>query len=133
MMFVKTYVAASEIEGNGLFAAEKIVRGTPMQMDVPVFDIVLTPGQVKALIPIAQAHVQKYAWTDDRGLKHIGVDNDRFVNHSDDPNMGGIDDAKSFENPFDVMVAMRDIEAGEEITEIYRWPGNHYITVKPKS
>lgn len=131
MMFVRTYVAPSEIEGLGLFATEFIRRGTPMQMDNPIFDIVLTPAQVNALIPIAQDHVAKYAWTDDRGLKHIGVDNDRFVNHSDDPNMGVLNgDAESIS---EICIALRDIEADEEITEIYRWPGNHYITVKPKS
>jgi hypothetical protein len=128
MMLVPTYVAHSKIQGLGLFATKKIYRNTPMQMDNPIFDIILTPPQVAALIPIARDHIARYAWTDDAGLKHIGVDNDKYVNHADDPNMGVPEGETS-----EVCVALRDIEVGEEITEVYRWPGDDYVTVTPES
>lgn len=125
MMLVKTYVAPSDIEGLGLFAAEKILRGTPMQVENPIFDIVLTKPQVNALMPIARAHIEKYAWPDEQGLLHIGVDNDKYVNHSADPNMGAARKGAL------VCVALCDIEAGDEIVESY--DRYNYTTVPPKS
>lgn len=116
MMLVRTYVAPSEIQGLGLFATEFIRKGTPMQVESPIFDIILTQGQMNKLTPIAKAHLETYAWTDDMGLKHIGVDNDKYANHSDNPNMGV--PRKNAE----ITVALRDIEANEEIVESYRWP-----------
>ncbi len=118
MMLVRTYVAPSEIQGLGLFATEKIRKGTPMQVESPIFDIILTQGQMNKLTPIAKAHLETYAWTDDMGLKHIGVDNDKYSNHSDNPNMG----VPGGDRRMTITVALRDIEAGEEITEVYKWP-----------
>lgn len=114
MMLVRTYVKDSKIHGLGLFAKDPIAKGTPMQMDNPLFDIVLTEPQVNALAPIPRAYVYRYAWTDNFGLFHIGVDNDKFSNHTDDPNMG------TPKADSQITVALRDIKAGEEITESYR-------------
>lgn len=114
-MLVRTYVAKSKIHGLGLFARDSIRRGTPMQMDNPVFDIILTQAQVNTLFPIARQYIYRYAWTDSYGLMHIGVDNDKYCNHTEDPNMGLPKGEGS-----EICVALRDIKADEEITEGYR-------------
>jgi len=112
MLIVKTYVAASEIHGLGVFAAQPIPRNHPVYVENPLFDTALTPEQVATLPPVSQDYIDKYAWTDDAGRQHIGVDADKYTNHSDDPNCGWVVRGLS--------VALRDIEVGEEITEDYR-------------
>jgi len=114
MLVVRTYVAASKINGLGVFAAQPIPRNHPVWVEHSIFNIVLTPEQVATLPPVSQDYIEKYAWTDDVGAQHIGVDADKYINHSDDPNCGWVAAGAG------ISVALRDIEADEEITEDYK-------------
>ena len=94
-MIGNTYVAASGIHGNGLFAAIFIPRGTiigwlngrPCVNDGP--------------------HV---LWISDTEGIEVFCDF-RYINHADAPNACYYDDLS--------VVALRDIEPGEEITHDY--------------
>ncbi len=92
MMFA---VRPSAIHGQGLFAATCIPAGTVI-------------GQVEGT-PTREDGPHVLWLTDDLGLR---VTNEmRFINHSDDANAVYYDDGE--------VVALRDIQPGEEITHHY--------------
>eukprot|EP01012_Entosiphon_sulcatum_P005901 TRINITY_DN1273_c0_g1_i1.p1 TRINITY_DN1273_c0_g1~~TRINITY_DN1273_c0_g1_i1.p1 ORF type:complete len:157 (-),score=34.90 TRINITY_DN1273_c0_g1_i1:315-785(-) len=119
-----TYVGQSAIEGLGIFAKVDLPKGTcwwTLKLNKNV--LLITYDQYKQLMdsnqegsPLSQAllasvnHFGYYEGNQDAIA--ICMDNARFTNHSDDPNSGG-----DPTNP--ISVALRDIKAGEEITEDY--------------
>ncbi|MBI1763968.1 MAG: SET domain-containing protein [Acidobacteria bacterium] len=113
MLLVKAQAGKSAIHGIGLIAHEFIPAGTRVWAFQPGFDLVFTVEQLTALSATAQAQVRHYAFFDAaRRVYVLSSDDDRFTNHADDPNTqeeGGYDS-----------YAIRDIQAGEEITWCYR-------------
>jgi len=118
MMVVPNYLAPSRIHGLGVFAAEPIPAGTAVWVLHPRYDLTFPDAEVAAMPPVLRAFMDCYGYRDDRhpGLVFCGLDNGRFMNHSDDPNLDQIDDAN---------VAVRDIAAGEELTCDYRLLGEN--------
>ncbi len=109
MLLVRTYLAPSSIDGLGLFAAEDIPKGTITWEFYPEIDIVL---EEFCLTKVQFEFVTKYAFQDKQlGKWILSADDDRFTNHSDNPNTGPLPDGR--------MVALRDIKRGEEITSNY--------------
>lgn len=113
MLLVKTYIAPSNIHGIGLFAAEPIKAGSIVWRYMEGFDRMLEPQFVASLPEIAQTHIRHFCAL----MKHSGKylmtgDNDRFWNHSDEPNC--LTDEAATETK-----ALRDIQQGEELTEDY--------------
>jgi SET domain-containing protein len=113
MLFVKTEVRPSAIQGLGLFAAESIAAGTLIARFDPAFGWSCTEEQWAALPPLAREHMLRYAWRTGDGRWLMDVDDSRYMNHSTAPNM-----QVSAEHGF-TAVAARDIAAGEELTEDY--------------
>jgi hypothetical protein len=68
-------------------------------------------GVVAGMNPLQRDFVRTFAYLRD-GMYRLSADNDRFLNHSDDPNTEESDD-----NLY--TFARRDIESGEEITVRY--------------
>lgn len=113
MLFVKTKVAPSSIEGFGLFAAEPIDKGRLIAQFDTFFGWQATLGAFELLHPIAKDFVRRYGWR--KGVVwFMDIDDSRFMNHSFTPNM----DVCS-EHIF-IARAARDIREGEELTEDYR-------------
>lgn len=112
MLLVKTYVAASRIEGLGLFAAEFIPAGAIIALWDDLFGWTCSLAEFDALPPLARAHVERYGWRDGDRWR-LSVDDARFWNHSAMPNTGANSDGGF------TSVALRDIAAGEELTEDY--------------
>ncbi len=119
MLTVKTSVRQSDIEGMGLFAEEKISKGTAVWKYDPRFDISFDVQEVEKLPILQKELVQRYAYLSTESGKYIYcIDDARFMNHS------------SVKNNLDVLpfpgepetrgVANRDIEIGEEILINYR-------------
>jgi len=110
MLLVPTYIAASAIEGVGVFAAESIARGTRIWKLEPSFDRVIPAAEHQAAPPVLKAFLDRYAYPspDEPGFIVYEVDNGRFMNHSTTPNtvFGGEEPGR----------ALRDIAAGEELT-----------------
>jgi len=118
MLLVNTYVDESEIEGIGLFAAQDIPKGTVIWRLVPGFDHIVEESVLRSWPQTAQDYYEKYASLSVRINKYVlSGDNDRFTNHSDNPNRACITEMGSDEV---VEVAARDIARGEELTEDYR-------------
>lgn len=90
-----TYVASSAIHGRGLFARDSIREGTVI-------------GQVRGK-PTRRNGAYTLWLTEDQGIRVTC--RLRFINHSDEPNARYYDDL--------TVVALRDIEPGEEITHDY--------------
>jgi SET domain-containing protein len=100
----------SEAVGVGVFATRRIPRGTVTWVRDPL-DIILPTAQVRELHPLQQAIMHRYSWRE--GEKWILCwDHGRYVNHSCDANCVGL--GVQFE------IALRDIEAGEQLTDDYR-------------
>lgn len=108
-MQVSTYVAASRIEGVGVFTAEPIRRGQTVWAFDPLFDRLIPLAEYEAARPLVKDFLDKYAYPspDRPGYLVYETDNGRFMNHTHEPNL-------DFSGPN--AVALRDIAAGEELT-----------------
>jgi SET domain-containing protein len=122
MLLVKTYLDRSSIHGIGLFAAERISKGTVIWRLSPDIDLLLDPAQVDRLAPPARAQIEKYTYLD-RHLRRLVLcgDDARFFNHAEEPNCHDLPDEAG-----GTTVAARDIEVGEELTSDYAsFDANH--------
>lgn len=111
MLLVPTEVRPSPISNLGLFAVEPIPAGTRIYVWDPGFGWTCTPETYLALPSLCQAFLDHHGWRDrETGMWRLSVDNSRFLNHSATPNTA---------HDADGQYALRDILAGEEITENY--------------
>jgi SET domain-containing protein len=110
MLLVKTYLDKSAIHGLGVFAGELIRKGTKIWRFVEGFDHAYSPKQFAKLPKPAREFLKNYGYRVD-GEILFTVDNDRHINHSEDPNTF----LKS-----GYAIARRNIRKGEEITNDYR-------------
>lgn len=110
MLLVNTFVAASAIEGVGVFAAEPIAKGTLIWRLEPDFDRLIPLEKYEQAEPDFKAFLDRYAYPspDRPGYIVYEVDNGRFMNHSENPNTDFSDAGGA--------TTIRDIAAGEEIT-----------------
>ena len=110
LLLVKTYVDKSSIHGHGVFAAEFIRKETKIWRFVEGFDRFYSPKEFARLPKPARDYIKSYGYRVD-GEILFTVDNDHYINHSDDPNT-------YLKNGY--AIACRDIRKGEEITNDYR-------------
>ena len=110
MMLVQCYLARSGIEGLGVFAGEPIRKGRCVWRFDPNFDILVSTAELANAPPTIVALFERYAYAIETYPDRMALDGDdgRFMNHSDSPNL-------DFSVP-GVATALRDIEAGEELT-----------------
>lgn len=100
----------SDAIGRGVVATRPIPRGT-ITWTLDDFDLVLPPERVAVLDPHYREIVDRYAYLAPGGSYVLCWDFGRFVNHSCDPTSHSL-------GP-DVEIAVRDIEAGEQLTSDY--------------
>ncbi len=118
MLLVNTTVKPSQLGGLGLFATHTIFKGTVTWRFTPKFDIEFVFDEVRDLPKPIQEFLATYAYYHKGKQRYILVtDNDRFINHSDHPNIGIGEDTPD-EEGFEY--ALRDIKDGEELTVDYR-------------
>ena len=116
MLLVNARKGPSKIHGLGLIAQEFIPAGTRVWELRVGFDVVMTEAQMRELPPVAQEHVWYYSFRSSDAARPLYImpgDDDRYTNHSDDPNTKMLDASW-------VTVATRDIPVGEELTWDYR-------------
>lgn len=114
MLHVKTRVLPSSIQGLGLFAAEPIAAGTLIAQFDPAFGWTCTEIERLLLPPSAREFVWRYGWRPSPDQWFMDIDDSRFMNHSDTPNMAVTEECGYTAR------AARDILSGEELTEDYR-------------
>lgn len=111
MLFVRARVGVSTIHGLGLIAQEFIPTGARIWAYQPGFDLALTADELERLSPAAREQTLHYGWYDEDFERVIlPADDDRFMNHSLDPNCRWNGSYAE---------AVRDIRAGEEVTFDY--------------
>jgi hypothetical protein len=110
MLLIRNFVAPSAVEGLGVFAAEQIAKGALVWKFEPTFDRLIPVGEYEAAPQFLKEQLDRYAYPcpGRPDLILYEVDNGRFMNHSDTPNTDFSDFAGAR--------ALRDIEAGEELT-----------------
>lgn len=111
MMLVRTYVAASPIEGLGVYADEFIPAGKLLWQLHPKFSVTFSLADIDAMPAHTREYVQRYAFphlTMGDGYMVLELDNGRYMNHCAEPNT----DFTAFERGFSI----RDINPGDEIT-----------------
>jgi SET domain-containing protein len=86
MLVIKTFIDKSPIHGIGLFAAEDVPEGTIVWTFNPRIDSIIRKDEIGDVPEHVREFLTKYSWTDSDGHFRIGVDNDRFINHSSTPN-----------------------------------------------
>lgn len=124
MLAVKASVRPSKIEGIGLFADEKIPKGTVTWRFNPRFDILFNPEEVKQMSPEHRELIDRYAYLSTTTGKYVySIDDSRFTNHSSMKN--NIDVVPSPSEPEMLGVANRDIEKDEEMLVNYRAFDSH--------
>jgi len=119
MLIIKTIVKQSPLEGLGLFAGEKIFKGSTIWKFDPVFDIMFDPAEVEKMPVRHQELIRRYAYLSMNTGKYVyPIDDSRFTNHSA-TNANMIDVA--FPGEVETRgIAARDIQIGEEILIDYR-------------
>ncbi len=111
MLLVKTVIKEVEGKGLGLFAAEHIPAGTVTWEYNEMFDPSYTEDQFQSLPEVARDWFMTYAYYDHvRNYYVLCADNERYINHSENPNIDATPDRE---------VAARDIQVGEEMTNDY--------------
>ena len=118
MLTIKTSLKPSKIEGIGLFADEKIPKGTVTWKFDPRFDILFDPKEVQQMSKEQQELITHFAYLSKTSGKYVySIDDSRFTNHSVNNNV----DSVYLPNEEEVCgIANRDIEKGEEILVNYR-------------
>ncbi|MCA8923474.1 MAG: SET domain-containing protein-lysine N-methyltransferase [Planctomycetes bacterium] len=96
--------------GAGVFASEPIPRGTIVWIRDPL-DHVFSPEEFDALEGPIREHALKYSFVDGQGSSILCWDLAKYVNHSCEANL--------LSTPFEFEIAVRDIAAGEQITDDY--------------
>lgn len=113
MLLVRTTVKQSEIHGLGLFADEPIAQGTTVWAYHPVLDRIITEDELVAYPDHVVDYLETYCeYFPETGVLVLSGDNDRFTNHSGEPNT----EVVLPNGPEARVVAARDIAPGEEIT-----------------
>lgn len=108
MLLIDYYLDKSEIHGFGIFASKLIPKGTIVWQFTPGLDREWSQEEFKTLPIKVQEYILHYGWLDPLTLMHrFPFDHDRFINWSNNPNVGGTSDE---------IFALRDIQKGEELT-----------------
>src|SRR5690606_20335162 len=99
--------------GLGLFAAERVRKGTLIWQFSPYMDLVIPEHALPSLPPHAARRILERAeFRPDAAEYVLGADGDAYMNHSDSPNFIVAGEFAA--------IAGRDIAIGDEITCDYR-------------
>jgi hypothetical protein len=96
--------------GFGVVATERIPKGT-ITWAMDALDRVFEPEEVEALGSLFRERLDHFTFRDSRGRYVLCWDIARYVNHSSRANC--------LTTAYDFEVAIRDIEAGEQLTDDY--------------
>ena len=102
MFLIDTYLDKSEIHGVGVFSKENIKKGRKIQEERPnfqkEFDKNNLPSMPLSFANFLETHsYQKYLHPD---ILILQLDNSKYVNHSDNPNLDDSGCAKSTVNKY---------------------------------
>ena len=110
MLYIDTYLDKSEIHGVGVFSKENVNKGEQIKEERPEFVIEFNkdklPSMPLALAKLIDTHA--YERKIGSGILVLGIDNEKYLNHSNDPSVN------------DEGIALKNIKIGDEITIDYK-------------
>ncbi|OGZ53386.1 MAG: hypothetical protein A3B25_02080 [Candidatus Ryanbacteria bacterium RIFCSPLOWO2_01_FULL_48_26] len=119
MLTVKASAKPSLVHGIGLFADERIPKGTVTWRFNPRFDLLFDPKEVEAMPEAHRSLIDRYAYLSMTTGKYVySIDDSRFTNHS--LKADNIDVVEFPGESETCGVANRDINQREEILVNYR-------------
>ena len=126
MLLIKATVKQSSIHGLGLFADEAIPKGTRIWEFSPGLDAEIDPAHFEKLSQRGKDFILFYGFLSRKsGNYHLSYDNVRFINHAEQGNVTVDASVDDIEYP---LIAARDIQAGEELTQnYYDFDNNHQL------
>jgi SET domain-containing protein len=115
MIHIKYKLNTSPLHGVGLFADEPIKKDEVIYTASPVLDVNITQEQFNALDEKEKQEVRWWGFLDPTtNMWHVDFDVSHFINHADQATV--TQDASHTDA---YLVAARDIEKGEELTQDY--------------
>jgi len=109
MMLIDTYLDKSKIHGVGVFSNQNVKKGERIKEVRPEFEIEFNsenlPKMPLSLAKFIDTHSYERALGSN--ILVVGIDNEKYLNHSKDPSVD--DDG----------IALKDIKIGDEITIDY--------------
>lgn len=115
MIVVPTALRHSPIHGLGVFSLQPIDKGQTISRFLPPFDVQYTADILPMLTPAERRYLRNFAYRSRfTGVYILTGDHDRYMNHSEDPNVGMSPDGLPF------CVALRFIAIDEELVCDYR-------------
>lgn len=113
-MVIPTVLRPSRIQGIGLFSSRDVEAGETVWFETPQSIRRYTEKErAEVMGTLFWDFLEKYAIVED-GIYILNMDDARFINHSEDPNIAPTDSSGK------TYVAVRDIVEGEELTCDYR-------------
>lgn len=96
--------------GYGVFATQRIPKGTITYIKDQM-ELVVKPGDFRLSDKKYFDIIEKYSYINNKGHRIVSWDLSKYVNHSCNAN--------SISTGYDFEIALRDIEAGEQLTDEY--------------
>lgn len=129
MIHIKYKIKNSLVHGVGLFTDQEIKKGELVYTPNPLLDTDLTQQQFDGLSTSEQKEVMYYGYFHTKSQKyHVAFDAIRILNHADSGSANVTQDEDM------VMIAIRDIEAGEELlqdySELFHADSDHFKRIK---
>ena len=113
MLLIKTTIKPSLIGGFGLFSEEYAPKGTRIWKNGTDSELILTQVEFEFRSSYMKDFIGHYGYFDRREHRwKLPLDNSRFMNHSDKPNLGQDEEGNNY--------ALEDIFPGDELCCDYR-------------
>jgi hypothetical protein len=113
MLLITTSLKPSPVGGLGLFSEEYAPKGTRIWQNGTDSELIITKVEFEFRSLYMQDFIRHYGYFDELENKwKLPLDNSRFMNHSDHPNLGQDMEGNNF--------ALEDIFPGDELTCDYR-------------
>ena len=107
MFIIDTYLDKSAIQGVGVFSKENIKKGRKIKEVRPEFEIRFNKTNLPRMSLALANFIQTHAHEENENEYCLGIDNEKYLNHSDNPTV----DEEGY--------ALKNIAIGDEITIDY--------------
>jgi SET domain-containing protein len=115
MIHIDYKLKESDLHGIGLFTTEPIKKGDLVYTASPLLDLNITQEQFDGLSEKERQEILWWGFFDEPSQKwHVDFDVSKFINHATQATV-----TQSIEHDEAYLVAARDIEAEEELTQNY--------------
>lgn len=134
MLLIRTSVGRSRFGGLGLFTAEDVPARTIVWQKHPLNPLTFSEEELQALPRQGRELVLFYGFMDyDTGRYQLDIDNARFMNHDEYPNVfssrNGIDMLSRVDMPkgTEITINYRRVDKMSSTEELHRFPHRQFL------